>query len=177
MVIDAQGGSLAGVSGKLVRRRLRRYDRSMAYRNVFLALLALLATSVVALAADWQTDYAKALEKAKAENKYVLLAFTGSDWCAPCIEFNNQVLSRPEFLTYADKHLVLVELDFPQRKKLSVEVMKQNERLYREYGIAEKGYPTVVMLDPAGKVKAEFAGYGGENAAEFIAWVETNRKK
>jgi thioredoxin-related protein len=149
----------------------------MSYRNPLLAFLTFFVTSVAASAADWQTDLVKALEKAKAENKYVLLDFTGSDWCGPCIEFNNRALSRPEFLTYADKHLVLVEVDFPKRKKQSVELVKQNERLYREYGIDEKGYPTIVLLDPAGKTKAEFSGYSGENAGDVIAWIEEKTKK
>jgi protein disulfide-isomerase len=149
----------------------------MSYRNLLLGFLVFFAAPVVALAGDWQTDLPKALEKAKAENKYVFLDFTGSDWCGPCIEFNNQALSRPEFLTYADKHLVLVEVDYPKRKKQSAELVKQNEQLYREYGIDEKGYPTVVLLDPAGKMKAEFSGYSGENAADVIAWVEEKTKK
>jgi protein disulfide-isomerase len=162
---------------KLVRRRPRRYDRAMSYRNLLLGFVSYFAASVVALAADWQTDLSKALEKAKAENKFVLLDFTGSDWCGPCIELNNQALSRPEFLTYADKHLVLVEVDFPKKKKQSAELMKQNEQLYRQYGIDEKGYPTIVLLDPAGKIRAEFSGYSGENAADLIAWVEEKAKK
>jgi thioredoxin-related protein len=149
----------------------------MSYRNLLLAFLAFFGATVAVSAGDWQTDFAKALERAKAENKYVLMDFTGSDWCPACIELNNQVFSRPQFLTYADKHLVLVEIDYPKRKKQSVEVVKQNERLYREYGIDEKGYPTVVLLDPAGKVKSEYSGYSGENAGDFISWIEENTKK
>ena len=149
----------------------------MSHRNFLLALLALLATSCPVVAADWQTDYAKALETAKAKNKHVLLDFTGSDWCGPCIEFNNRALSRPEFLTYADKNLVLVEIDYPRRKKQSAEVVKQNERLATEFGIGEKGYPTIVLLDSTGKVMAEFSGYSGEGPADLIGWIESKTRK
>ena len=149
----------------------------MRHRNFFLILLLWLANTGLGFAADWQTDYAKALETAKAENKRVLLDFTGSDWCGPCIQFMSQVLSRPEFLTYADKNLVLVEVDYPRRKKQSAEVAKQNERLSRQYGIGEKGYPTVVLLDPAGKIIGEFTGFGGESPAEFIGWIERKTKR
>jgi protein disulfide-isomerase len=139
-------------------------------------LLSFFASTGV-IAAEWHTDYAKALEKAKAENKRVLLDFTGSDWCGPCIQFNKEVLSRPEFLTYAEKNLILlVEVDYPQRKKQSAEVVKQNQRLAKQYGIDEKGYPTVVLLDPAGKIIREFTGYGGEKVAEIIAWIEGKTK-
>jgi protein disulfide-isomerase len=149
----------------------------MFNRNLFLSLFTLLATSVGAIAADWQTDYAKALQMAKAENKRVLVDFTGSDWCGPCIELRKQVFSRPEFRAYADRNLILVEVDYPQRKKQSAELKKQNEKLSHEYGIEEKGFPTIVLLDPAGKVTREFTGYDGETTADFIAWVEGKTKK
>ena len=147
----------------------------MSRCNLFLILFAFFVSSSVE-AAEWHTDYAKALEKAKAENKRVLLDFTGSDWCGPCIQFNKQVFSRPEFLTYAEKNLILVEVDYPQRKKQSAELVKQNQHLARQYGIDEKGYPTVILLDPAGKIIREFTGYGGEGVGEIIAWIEGKRK-
>ena len=144
----------------------------MFLRNPFLVVLALLATSGVVLAADWQTDYTKALQTAKAENKRVLLNFGGSDWCAPCIQLEQQVFAGSEFKSYSEKNLVLVELDYPQRKKQSAELVKQNLELAKQYGIDEKGFPTLVLLDPAGKVLREFSGYGGETSAEMIAWIE-----
>ncbi|PZR76385.1 MAG: thioredoxin family protein [Chthoniobacterales bacterium] len=144
----------------------------MSYRNLVLVLLAFFSASGVVSAAGWQTDYAKALELAKAENKRVLLDFTGSDWCGPCIQFKKMVFSKPQFSTYAAKNLVLVEVDYPQQKKLSAAVVKQNERLAKEYGIDVKGYPTVVLLDPNGKILREFTGYAGESASEIIDWIE-----
>jgi thioredoxin-related protein len=147
----------------------------MSRRNPFLLLLVFFASTSL-VAAEWQTDYDKALERAKAENKRVLLDFTGSDWCGPCIQFAHDVLTKPQFLTYAEKNLILVEVDYPQRKKQSAELKKQNEQLASKYGIDEKGYPTVVLLDPSGKVIREFTGYGGEGPAEIIAWIEGKLK-
>lgn len=142
-------------------------------RDLFgLALLLFVVSCGAGDASEWQTDYAKALEMAKAQNKRVLLDFTGSDWCGPCIELRKRVWSRPEFRKFAEKNLILVEIDFPQRKSQPAELKKQNEKLGGQYGIDEKGFPAVVMLDPAGKVICEFSGYGGENAAELIAWIE-----
>jgi protein disulfide-isomerase len=149
----------------------------MFRRNLFPTLLALLATSAVAAAADWQTDYAKALEMAKSQNKRVLLDFTGSDWCGPCIELRKRVFSRPDFNAYADKNLVLVEIDYPQRKKQAAELKQQNEKLSQQYGIEEKGFPTVVLLDPEGKKVREFTGYDGDTTASLIAWIEGKTKK
>jgi protein disulfide-isomerase len=149
----------------------------MFHRTLSLVLSVLVATCAGAFAADWETDYAKALALAKSQNKRVLLDFTGSDWCGPCIELRKRVFSRPDFSAYADKNLVLVEIDYPQRKKQSDELKKQNEKLSKQYGIDEKGFPTIMLLDPSGKVIREFTGYGGETTAGFIAWIEGKEKK
>jgi thioredoxin-related protein len=146
-------------------------------RNLFGVLIAFLCFSRVALAAEWSSDYTKALETAKAQNKRVLLDFTGSDWCGPCIQFKKRVFSRPEFAAYAEKNLVLVEVDYPQRKKQSAELVRQNERLAKRYGIEQKGFPTVVLLDPSEKILRELTGYDGESVAELIAWIEGKGKK
>ena len=122
--------------------------------------------------AEWQTDYARALQTAKAQNKRVLLDFTGSDWCGPCIELNKRVFSSKEFRAYADKNLVFVEVDYPRGKKQSAGLVKQNEKLAKQYGIEEKGYPTLVLLDSSGRRIREFTGYGGETSTEFIARLE-----
>lgn len=128
-------------------------------------------------AAEWQTDYDQALPAAKGARKCVLLDFTGSDWCPPCIEMKKVVFSNAAFLNYAQKNLILVEIDFPGRKKLPENVMNQNERLKRKYGIDGKGFPTVILLSPDGKILGELQGYGGEGPAEIIAWVEKLRTK
>ena len=149
----------------------------MSLRNLLLVLTVFVGTAPFVSAAEWQTDYDKALQTAKASNKRVLLDFTGSDWCGPCIQLKQRVFSRPEFTTYAEKNLVLVEVDYPQRKKLAPALVKQNERLAKQYGIDEKGFPTLVLLDPAGKIVREVSGYDGENAGEIIAWIEGKGKR
>lgn len=131
-------------------------------------------TSVASAAEGWMTDYAKALEKAKTEKKMVLLDFTGSDWCPPCKKLEADVFSQAKFKEYAEKNLVLVELDFPNAKKLPDEVKKQNDKLAKEYEI--KGYPTIVVLDSEGKKVKEHVGYlpGGPDA--MIAEIEKVKK-
>src|SRR3954465_4955013 len=93
----------------------------------------------------WGENYEKALEQAKAENKLVLMDFTGSDWCGWCIKLNKEVFSTPEFAEYAKKNLVLVEVDFPNKKPQSAELKKANEALQEKYKI--EGYPTVIVLN------------------------------
>jgi thioredoxin-related protein len=139
-----------------------------------LAILLGLATATVR-AGEWQTDYDKALATAKAENKRVLLDFTGSDWCGPCIVLNKKVFTQAEFIDYADKNFVLVEIDYPTKKVLPDALKQQNERLKKQYDIEDKGYPTIVVLGPDGKNLGEFSGYHGEGPAEFIAKVDKMR--
>ena len=148
----------------------------MSKRSFFLVWPILLATCAAAVAGDWRTDYAKALETAKAQNKRILLDFTGSDWCGPCIALRKRVFSSSAFRAYADKNLVVVEIDYPQQKKQSAQLKNQNDKLGKQYGIDDKGFPTVVLLDPAGKVVREFSGYDGATTADVIAWIEGKKK-
>jgi protein disulfide-isomerase len=134
------------------------------------------ATLIGATAAEsvtWLTDLPKAQAQAKAEKKLVMLDFTGSDWCGWCIKLNNEVFSKPEFAEYAKKNIVAVEVDFPNKKKLSAEQKKANDALAKKYGI--QGYPTIIVLDADGKKVGEL-GYlkGGPKA--FIAELEKLKK-
>jgi len=95
-------------------------------------LIAMLAATVLwqvnAAETTWLTDLPKAQAQAKAENKIVLLDFTGSDWCGWCIKFRKEVLDTPEFQAYAAKNVVLVELDFPNKKVQSADLKRPMPR-------------------------------------------------
>lgn len=113
----------------------------------------------------WLTDYEAALKQAKAENKRVLLDFTGSDWCGWCIKLKKEVFNTPEFETYAKNNLVLVELDFPQSKPQTAAVKKQNAELAAKFGI--RGYPTIIIVDGDGKPLGKL-GYMPGGPRKFI---------
>jgi protein disulfide-isomerase len=91
------------------------------------------------MAKAWTTDYEAALAQAKKEKKYVIADFTGSDWCGWCIKLKEEVFSKPEFHAWAKDNVVLLELDFPRKKKLPEELQKQNEKL-RE-ALQDRGLP------------------------------------
>src|ERR1700735_5054246 len=80
-----------------------------------LAVLALTTTMAFAKT-GWSENYEKSVNQGKTEKKLVLLDFTGSDWCEWCMKLDKEVFSTPEFKDYAKDHLVLMEVDFPQRK-------------------------------------------------------------
>ena len=149
----------------------------MNIRGLPCLLLAFSFVTTIARGSEWQTDYAQALATAKTVKKCVLLDFTGSDWCGPCIEMKKLVFSKAAFLNYAKKNLVLVEVDYPKVKALPEKVTKQNERLMHQYGIDKSGYPTVILLDPGGRILGQLEGYSGERPADIIAWVEKLRGK
>jgi len=113
----------------------------------------------------WQTDFKAAQAKAKEEKKYLLVDFTGSDWCGWCIKLRNEVFDKGPFKAEAPKQFVLVELDFPQQKVLSPELKKQNEELRDKYDI--KGYPSILLMDAEGQVIAR-TGYREGGADEYL---------
>jgi len=122
---------------------------------------------------NWTTDVPQAQAKAKAENKLVMMDFTGSDWCGWCIKLNKEVFSKPEFAEYAKKNLVLVEVDFPRAKKQSETLQKTNQELQKKYSI--EGYPTIIVLNGQGKQVGQL-GYMQGGPKAFIAELEKLKK-
>jgi thioredoxin-related protein len=137
--------------------------------------LALLLTSMVFVHADWTTDYKAALTTAKAQNKKVLLDFTGSDWCGYCKLLDNEVFTKQSFKDFADKNYVLVTVDFPQQKQLPDDVKTQNDALGKQFGI--DGYPTLILLDADGKELGRQVGYDpGSGPDAIIAKLKSFNK-
>lgn len=118
---------------------------------------------------DWKTDYPAALAEAAKEKRPVLLEFTGSDWCPPCMMMKKRVFDSAEFGKFAADNLVLVELDFPQGKPQSAALKQQNEALAEKYGV--EAYPTIILLSPEGKEITRQTG-AMLSPGEFIKWVE-----
>lgn len=115
--------------------------------------------------ADWMTDFEAAKAKAKAENKPILVDFTGSDWCGWCIKLDNEVFSKKAFKSYAAESLVLLEIDFPRKGDQSAALKAQNEALAEKYEI--RGFPTILLIDHEGKV-IERTGYQRGGAANYV---------
>ncbi len=123
----------------------------------------------------WAADLSKALEQAKAENKIVLLDFTGSDWCVWCMKFDNDVLSQPEFASYAKTNLTMVMLDFPNAIKQTESLKKSNQGLQAKFKV--DGFPTYVALNPDGREIGRQVGYLAGGPQAFITELEKFRKQ
>ena len=140
-------------------------------KKILITLLAAtLFWQVNAADSTWLTDLPKAQAQAKAENKIVLMDFTGSDWCPWCIKFKQEALDDQKFLDYAAKNVVLVEVDFPHKKEQSADLKKANAALNDKYKV--DGYPTLVVLDKDGKEIGRQEGYEPGGPKAFIAKLE-----
>ena len=123
----------------------------------------LLGSTAFAASGLWMTDFEAAQKKAAAENKAMLVDFTGSDWCGWCIKLDDEVFSEEAFQDYAAESLVLVEIDFPRSKPQTDELKAQNKALAEKFGI--QGFPTILIFTPNGDL-IEKTGYrrGGADA-------------
>jgi membrane protein DedA with SNARE-associated domain/thioredoxin-related protein len=139
--------------------------------------VAILWSAGPARAAEWTTDYKAALAEAKRTNKAVLADFTGSDWCTWCQKLKREVFDTEAFKAWADKHVILLELDYPQAASQPDALKRQNKELLKEFAVS--GFPTVIFLDGDGKElgRSEYIAGGPEawtkNADGFLphSWI------
>lgn len=123
----------------------------------------------------WLTDLPKAQALAKEQKKLVLMDFTGSDWCPPCKMLHKNVLTTKEFVEFAKDNLILVELDFPQGKKLAPELQQANEALAKKYNIG--GFPTIIVLNSNGKEIFRDEGYNHDTGKTYVAKLKKLKTK
>lgn len=89
-----------------------------------------------------------------AVERPILLIFSGSDWCLPCIQLEKTILSDTVFLNYAEPRLEFLRADFPQREKQNAAIIRQNETLAERYN-PEGAFPKVLLLHPDRSVWAQ----------------------
>lgn len=113
------------------------------------------------------TNHQAALKLAREMDRPVLAFFTGSDWCPVCQNAQKEVLTTAAFRTWAEGHVILLEIDSPRRREVPKAVKDQTEALTRQYGV--NSYPTFHLLNPAdGKTHGSFAGLPNGGPEVFI---------
>ena len=122
----------------------------------------------------WLMDMAQAQQQAAKTNRPILANFTGSDWCIWCIKLESEVFSQKEFQKFAENNLVLLKVDFPQKRQQPQALKKQNKQLAEKYNI--EGFPTILLLDKDGKVLAT-TGYQKGGAGNYIEHLKNLLKK
>jgi protein disulfide-isomerase len=121
-------------------------------------------------------DLNAAITQAGAESKIVLLDFTGSDWCGPCMQLHKQVFAQPEFEAYAQSNLVFLAIDFPMKYRLPEETAATNNFLAEKFDV--HGFPTLIALNGHGKEIWRRVGFvTGERPAEFISTLNALKSK
>ena len=126
---------------------------------------------------EWHTDLNKAIEISIESEKPIFMFFTGSDWCGWCIRLQKEVFFKPDFVKWAKENLVLVELDFPRRKKLEESLKQQNENLRQMFAV--RGYPTGWFVVPEieeNKVNFKRLGSQGYVAGGPKNWIDGANK-
>lgn len=120
--------------------------------------------------ANWIGDFDAAKTEANREHKLILINFSGSDWCGPCIRLRSEILESATFVNYASNHLVLVRADFPRQKKnqLPKDQVKRNEALADKYNSDGK-FPYTLLVDGHGKVLRTWDGFPNETPDQFVS--------
>lgn len=126
-------------------------------------------------AQNWYTNFEDAKKVATQENKNILLVFSGSDWCAPCIKLDKKVWQSEEFKT-ASNAWILVKADFPNKKanQLSEAQTAHNKKLAEKYN-KDGNFPLVILLNKDGKTLG-VVGYKNISAQDYIALLHTFEK-
>ena len=122
---------------------------------------------------NWEVSYDNSIKRAKEESKKLLVVFQGSDWCGPCIKLSKEIWSTEFFVDYSDKSYVMLQVDFPRRKKNSLSESQQEQNAFLAEKFNPRGYfPFVVVLNSSGKLIGEI-GYENTTPQKFIEIIES----
>lgn len=131
-------------------------------------LTILLFTAFIS-SVNWLGDFKQAEIEAAKSHRLILINFSGSDWCGPCIRLRKEILESVAFENYASESLVLVRADFPRQKKnqLAKDQVKKNETLADQYN-PEGKFPFTVLVDEHGKVLKRWDGFPNVSSEKFV---------
>jgi thioredoxin-related protein len=123
---------------------------------------------------DWHYSLDEAKQLAKKEHRHILLNFSGSDWCGPCIRMHREIFESETFKKVSDSDLVMLNADFPRMKKnqLSPKQQEMNNALADKYN-SKGSFPLTVLLDADGKVLKEWDGFPKTKTEIFIEELRT----
>jgi thioredoxin-related protein len=118
---------------------------------------------------NWLTNFEQAKSEASHSKKFIILYFSGSDWCAPCIRLKTEIFESPVFIAYAEDNLVLANADFPRLKKNQLEKtqIRHNEALADKYN-PEGKFPLTILLDASGKFIKQWDGFPQKSPEQFV---------
>lgn len=135
-------------------------------------LVALLFLIVIPM--QMEPNFENAKKTAKEKHELILLNFSGSDWCGPCIVLRKDYFESEIFSQMAANNIVFVNADFPRKKKNlpPAEIVRQNEALaemYNKQGL----FPLTLLLDADGKVLKTWQGKPEVSIEEWTAEIKS----
>ncbi|OAB29488.1 Thioredoxin-related protein [Flavobacterium fryxellicola] len=136
-------------------------------------LILFLFIGTMGYSQNWKSSFEEAKSQAIAENKNIILVFSGSDWCAPCIKLDKTIWQSKEFKKEADEKWVLYKADFPKKKAnlLGAEVTSSNKKMASEYN-KSGNFPLVLLLDKTGRVLG-ITGYKNTGPEQYIQLIHS----
>ena len=125
---------------------------------------------------DWKYNFEEAKALAKDQNKDIVVIFSGSDWCAPCIKLDKNIWQSEAFKKESTDKWILVKANFPRKKanQLSEEQEAHNRGLAEKYNL-EGSFPLVVLLDKDGRVLGKM-GFKNVAPEEYIKMMHALKK-
>ena len=122
----------------------------------------------------WHYNLGEAKTIAQKEHRHILLNFSGSDWCGPCIRMHREIFGTDVFEHMADSSLVMVNADFPRMKKNQLPAAQQqlNDGMADQYNSRGK-FPYTVLLTADGRVLKAWDGFPGLAPEAFAREVQT----
>ncbi len=146
-------------------------------KTIFSTLFLVVFSVVFQAQNKWEDAKKIAAEK----NELILLNFSGSDWCIPCIKLHKNIIETQDFKKLeTDNVIVYLNADFPRNKKnqLSAELKKENASLADQFN--QKGiFPYTILLNSEGKILKSWEGLISGDALAFsneIREIKDNQK-
>ncbi|KQT18474.1 thiol-disulfide isomerase [Chryseobacterium sp. Leaf404] len=144
-------------------------------------LFSAILLAVFSVGVHAQSRFENAQKQASENKELILLNFSGSDWCIPCIKLHKTMIGTDEFKKLETENIVVyINADFPRNKKnqLSTELKKENSSLADHYN--PKGiFPYTLLMNSEGKILKSWEGLPSGNASSFtkeIREIKENQK-
>ena len=144
-------------------------------KNKILILLLFIGT--LGYSQNWKTNFEEAKKQAVTKNKNILLVFSGSDWCAPCIKLDKNIWKSEEFIKESEQSWVIYKADFPKKKAnlLAETLTADNQKLAERYN-KSGNFPLVLLLDKSGTVLG-IMGYKNTTPQDYIQILHSFEKR
>lgn len=121
----------------------------------------------------WMVNVQQANVESSKTGKPIMANFTGSDWCGWCKKLRREVFDTPEFKAWAEKNVILLELDYPRSFQLPDDLKQQNAQLQKAFSVS--GYPTIWFFNLTNNDQGQFSidalGSVGYVAGGPKAWI------